>query len=261
MALSLVIINADDFGMNSAVNSAIFSGMEQGLVTSTSIMANMPGFEEAVGLVRDHDELRGRVGVHLNLTEGKPLSKPILSCRLFCGADGSFYFKRERPLFRFEKPVKAAAYEELRMQLQKVVSAGIIPTHLDSHHHIHTEWAVVPLVRRLAKEFRIPRIRLTRNMGRQPSYLKRLYKTVFNRWQLGRHTGLDNTDLFGDIGDMVYHSRAGWPEGASIEIMVHPLFNEKGELVDLNRQPLQPQLAPILRQPLNLSLLKSEFHS
>jgi chitin disaccharide deacetylase len=261
MALSLVIINADDFGMSSAVNSAIFSGMEQGLVTSTSIMANMPGFEEAAGLARDRDELRGRVGVHLNLTEGKPLSQPILSCRLFCGADGSFYFKRERPLFRLEKPVKAAAYEELRMQLQKVVSAGIIPTHLDSHHHIHTEWAVVPLVRRLAKEFRIPRIRLTRNMGRQPSYLKRLYKTVFNRWQLGRHTGLNNTDLFGDIGDMVYHSRAGWPEGASIEIMVHPLFNEKGELVDLNQQPLQPQLAPILRQPLSLSPLKSEFHS
>jgi chitin disaccharide deacetylase len=261
MTLSLVTINADDFGMNSTVNRAILSSVEQGLVTSTSIMANMPGFEEAVGLVRAHDELRGRVGVHLNLTEGRPLSQPILGCRVFCGADGSFYFKRERPLFRLEKPVKAAAYEELRMQLQKVVEAGITPTHLDSHHHIHTEWAVVPLVRRLAKEFRIPRIRLTRNMGRQPNYLKRLYKAVFNRWQLGRHTGLNNTDLFGDIDDMVYHARSRWPEGSTIEIMVHPLFNEQGELVDLNRRPLQPQLAPILRQPLTLSPSKSELHS
>lgn len=261
MTLSMLIINADDFGLSSTVNRAILSSVEQGLVNSTSIMANMPGFDEAVRLVRDHDELRGRVGVHLNLTEGKPLSQPILGCQLFCGADGSFYFKRERPLFRLEKRVKAAAYEELRMQLQRVVAAGIIPTHLDSHHHIHTEWAVVPLVRRLAKEFRIPRIRLTRNMGRQHSYLKRLYKTVFNRWQLGRHTGLNNTDLFGDITDMVYHSRGGWPEGKKIEIMVHPLFNEGGELVDLNRQPLQPQLAPIMRQPLHPRPLKSELHS
>ena len=261
MSLSLVIINADDFGLSSTVNRAILTGIEQGLVTSTSIMANMPGFEEAVGLVGDYDELRGRVGVHLNLTEGRPLSQPILSCRLFCDADGSFYFKRERPIFQLGKLVKAATYEELRMQLEKVVGAGIKPTHLDSHHHIHTEWAIMPLVRRLAKEFRIPRIRLTRNMGRQPSYLKQLYKTVFNRWQLGRHTGLSNTDLFGDIGDLVYHSRSGWPEGKKIEIMVHPQFNENGELVDLNRQLLQPQLAPILRQSLNLSPLKSELHS
>src|ERR1700734_1066609 len=100
MTLSLVIINADDFGMSSAVNSAILSGVEQGLVTSTSIMANMPGFEEAVRLEREHDLLRGRVGVHLNLTEGRPLTAPILACSIFCGADGSFFFKRDRPLFR-----------------------------------------------------------------------------------------------------------------------------------------------------------------
>jgi len=252
MTLSVVIINADDFGMSSAVNRAILSGVEQGLVTSTSIMANMPGFEEAVRLEREHDLLRGRVGVHLNLTEGRPLTAPILACSIFCGADGSFFFKRDRPLFRLGKPVRDAVYEELRTQLQRVVDAGITPTHLDSHHHIHTEWAVVPLVCRLAKEFRIPRIRLTRNMGRPPGFLKRIYKAVFNRWQLGRQTGLHNTDLFGDIADMLYQARNGWPEGKMIEIMVHPLFNHDGELVDMNEEPLQRQLAPILQQPLNL---------
>jgi hypothetical protein len=257
----MVIINADDFGMSSTVNRAILSGVERGLVTSTSIMANMPGFDHAAGLVRERSDLRGRVGVHLNLTEGRPLSEPIQHCQIFCGADGFFTFKRERPLFRLAKATKEAAYEELRMQLQKVVEAGIQPIHLDSHHHIHTEWAVAPLVRRLAKEFRVPRIRLTRNMGRQPNYLKRLYKTIFNRWQLGRDAGLSNTDLFGDIGDMVFHSRAGWPAGKKIEIMVHPLFNDEGTLVDYNRQPLQWQLEPILRQPLHLSPSIAELQS
>jgi chitin disaccharide deacetylase len=261
MILALVIINADDFGMNSAVNRAILSGVELGLVTSTSIMANMPGFDHAAGLVRERSDLRGRVGVHLNLTEGQPLSGPIQHCRTFCGADGSFAFKRERPLFRLAKSAKEAVYEELRMQLQKVVEAGIQPVHLDSHHHIHTEWAIAPLVSRLAKEFHVPRIRLSRNMGRQSNYLKRLYKTIFNRWQLGRDSGLSNTDLFGDIGDMVFHSRAGWPAGKKIEIMVHPLFDDEGTLVDYNRLPLQSQLAPILREPLILSTSIAELQS
>ncbi len=261
MSLSSVIINADDFGISSVVNRAILFSVEQGLVTSTSIMANMPGFEEAVSMEREYDVLRGRVGVHLNLTEGKPLTEPILGCGVFCDSDGSFFFKRERPLFRLGKPVRDAAYEELRSQLQRVVEMGIIPTHLDSHHHIHTEWAIAPLVCGLAKEFRIPRIRLTRNMGRPPSFLKRLYKAIFNRWHLGRQTGLHNTDLFGDIPDMLYEAKSGWPEGKNIEIMVHPLFNENGELVDMNQKPLQQALAPILRQPLNLSPLKSELHS
>src|ERR1700753_2195819 len=80
MALSTLIINADDFGLSSIVNRAILVSMEKGLVTSTSIMANMPGFDHAIGLVRVHSKLAGRVGVHLNLTEGQPLSKPILGC-------------------------------------------------------------------------------------------------------------------------------------------------------------------------------------
>src|SRR6201996_9739990 len=85
MALSTLIINADDFGLSSIVNRAILSGMEEGLVTSTSMMANMPGFEHGVGLARVHAKLAGRIGVHLNLTEGPPLTKPVLDLPLFCG--------------------------------------------------------------------------------------------------------------------------------------------------------------------------------
>src|ERR1700742_389850 len=98
MALSTLIINADDFGLSSVVNRAILASMEEGLVTSTSMMANMPGFDHAIGLARVHAKLAGRIGIHLNLTQGRPLSEPILDCPQFCDASGEFVYRRE-PLF------------------------------------------------------------------------------------------------------------------------------------------------------------------
>jgi predicted glycoside hydrolase/deacetylase ChbG (UPF0249 family) len=252
MALSTLIINADDFGMSSSVNLAILTSIETGLVTSTSMMANMPGFESAVTLVREHKDLQNRIGVHLNLTEGRPLSRPILDCPLFCSVDGYLALDREYPLFHLSRKEKDAAYTELKTQLERVLAAGIRPIHLDSHHHIHTEWAIAPLVCRLAREYQIPRIRLTRNIGRPPAYPKRIYKHLFNRWRLAGPAKLKNTDYFGDIGDLLYFSKHHWPTGKTIEVMVHPLFDEKGGLVDLDRKDLRRQLSPILKQPIDL---------
>ena len=42
-----LIVNADDFGMSAAVNKAILKAFQEKLISSTSIMANMPGFDEA----------------------------------------------------------------------------------------------------------------------------------------------------------------------------------------------------------------------
>lgn len=248
MALSTLIINADDFGLSSIINRAILASMEKGLVTSTSIMANMPGFEHAIGLVRVHAKLAGRVGVHLNLTEGRPLSRPILDCPRFCNPRGEFIYNRQH-IFQLSKKERDAVYTEFKAQLERVLAEGVQPIHLDSHHHVHTEWALAPLVRRLGLEYGIPRIRLTRNIGTMPSVPKRLYKAVFNRFRL---SGFRNTDYFGDITDMNYFSRKVHEPGKVFEIMVHPLFDETGGLIDLDHQPLQTRLEPILNHPVNL---------
>lgn len=249
MALSRLIVNADDFGISNAVNRAILESIECGLVTSTSIMANMPGFEDALIHVHEHASLGGKIGVHLNLTEGRPLSRPILDCPAFCNGRGGFVYKRQRPMFRLSRQEKMAVYTEMKTQLERVLAAGIHPTHLDSHHHIHTEWAIAPLVCRLGREYGITRIRLTRNMGKVPGLPRRIYKKVFNRWRIGNRRDFQNTDLFGDIEDCKAFTRHQSVEGKSIEIMVHPLFNEKGELVDLDRKDLYQQLESILKQP------------
>jgi hypothetical protein len=276
MRFSRLIVNADDFGYSEAVNKAILTGFESALLTSTSLMANMPGFDDAVGIVGRGDVLGQKVGVHLNLTEGFALSGALAACRRFCESDGRFIYRRDRSLFRLSRQERVAVYAELRMQLERVLAAGIQPTHLDSHHHVHTEWAIAPLVCRLARTYGIRRVRLTRNIGPVGNRAKHWYKTFFNYWFLGRRSGLvDNTDYFGDVGDMNYfldiggrgmggRTGAGGRSGAggkrmvgggriarggpgdpSFEIMVHPMFDPSGRLVDLGGRDLREELRAV----------------
>jgi predicted glycoside hydrolase/deacetylase ChbG (UPF0249 family) len=273
MTLSGLIVNADDFGYSLSVNQAILRSFERSLVNSTSLMANMPGFGHAVGLIQEHTVLQGKVGLHLNLTEGAPLSRRILAFSFFCDSGGRFIYDRSRPLFRLSRPEQTALYEEMQAQLERLREAGIQPTHLDSHHHVHTEWAIAPLVCRLARAYGIRRIRLTRNMGTVDNYPRRLYKKVFNRWYLGPRSGLANTDYFGDIRDMKTFSgmtgegagelgagtaaAGSGGAGRSFEIMVHPLFDERENLVDYDHKDLQQELQPILH--LNTKLSDSTY--
>ena len=65
-----IIVNADDFALTDGVSRGIARLMEMGAVTSTSVMTCAEG---AKGRVRRHaGTLRGRAGVHLQLTAGKP---------------------------------------------------------------------------------------------------------------------------------------------------------------------------------------------
>jgi predicted glycoside hydrolase/deacetylase ChbG (UPF0249 family) len=251
---SRLIVNADGLGISNTVNRAILESIESGLVTSTSIMANMPGFEDAVMLLREHGNLNMRVGVHLNLTVGYPLSRTIVDCPRFCNDNGRFVYDRKRWLFRLSRAERRAIYEEMKAQIERVLAAGIIPTHLDSHHHLHTWWGIAPVVCRLGREYGIRRIRLTRNVGRRPTLAKSIYKTLFNKWRLGSRHDFHNTDYFGDIEDVNVFSRQNRVKGKTVEIMVHPLFNEEGELVDLDHQNLYDRLWKILEKQPALSL-------
>lgn len=66
-----LIINADDFGYSKAVNLGIMESHINGVLTSTTLMANMPGVDHAVSLLKDMPNLC--VGAHLTLTCGKPM--------------------------------------------------------------------------------------------------------------------------------------------------------------------------------------------
>jgi len=67
-----IIINADDFGYSKAVNYGIIDSYLDGVVRSTTLMANMDGFDHAVDLAKKHRGLA--VGVHLTISTGRPLT-------------------------------------------------------------------------------------------------------------------------------------------------------------------------------------------
>jgi len=84
-----IIINADDFGLCDRVNKAVAQAHTDGVLTSATIMANMPAAGEAVKTAKKLPDLS--VGVHLNLSEGRAVSKDsCIDCLL--NVDGCFAF-------------------------------------------------------------------------------------------------------------------------------------------------------------------------
>jgi predicted glycoside hydrolase/deacetylase ChbG (UPF0249 family) len=153
-----IIINADDFGLCEGVNKAVAQAHTQGVLTSTTIMANMPAAQQAIKIARQLPTLG--VGVHLNLFEGKPVSKnACVDCLL--AIDGQFAYSPSRLslLSAVKREIRNAIATELAAQIQWAIDNGLKPTHLDSHKHIHSFPAIYPMVCELAKSFKIPAIR------------------------------------------------------------------------------------------------------
>jgi predicted glycoside hydrolase/deacetylase ChbG (UPF0249 family) len=153
-----IIINADDFGLCDGVNRAVVQAHTQGILTSTTIMANMPAARQAVELAKQLPTLG--VGVHLNLFGGKPVSKDACVARLL-NTDGEFAYSPVRLslLSVVSRKIRNAITAELAAQIQWVIDNGLKPTHLDSHKHIHNFPVIFPIVCELAKNFKIAAIR------------------------------------------------------------------------------------------------------
>lgn len=150
----LLIVNADDFGLNAAANAGIIECHQVGSVTSTTLMANAPGFEEAVVLAKANPGLG--VGLHFNLTWGKPLSEPSISGAMV-DQSGMFLERGRLGRLAISGRLQAAAIErELEAQFQRLRSHGVRVTHVDSHQHVHAFAPVFSAVARLCARERIP---------------------------------------------------------------------------------------------------------
>src|SRR5262245_8677960 len=97
-----VFVTADDFGRSSTINQAVVAGVESGCLSHASIMANGDAFREGCELAVVHG-FAERVGLHFNLTDGKPLSWAMASCPRFC-QQGQFV---SRMWTRVVKPLSA----------------------------------------------------------------------------------------------------------------------------------------------------------
>lgn len=152
-----LIVNADDFGMTRGISDGILDGHRRGIITSTTIMANMPDFSRAAEGARACPNLG--VGLHLNLIDGRPVSTQALPGLV--DKEGNFFGSVAALLKQlYSGQVPAGALEaELRAQIEKALSPLPVLTHLDGHKHLHVLPALLPIVLRLAREYGIRCVR------------------------------------------------------------------------------------------------------
>ena len=154
-----LIVNADDLGWTQGVNRGIAEAHRNGIVTSSSILANGKAFVGAVDLVRAVPGLG--VGVHLNLSDGAPVAAPE-QVKHLVNAAGMLKGGPENLLVRLAR--RGLALDEVEQewdaQIRKVRGAGIQPTHLDGHKHVHMLPGLFEIVLRLAKRHGIGAVRV-----------------------------------------------------------------------------------------------------
>ena len=109
--MKYLIVNADDFGASAGINRGILEAHVRGVLTSTSLMVNMPAVAEAVRSSRDYPALS--IGLHVNFTN-----------------------ESEGPVVDLDDDEACRA--ELARQFEMFGDVmGCLPSHIDSHHHVH----------------------------------------------------------------------------------------------------------------------------
>lgn len=164
-----VIINADDLGLDPGVNRGIIEAIERGVVTSATVMANMPAAAEALAWANRTPQ--AGIGVHLNLTTGRPLSGAAAVPSL-TSPSGEFWPRRQlwaRALAGhslggggWRGLAADDIRREWRAQVSRVLESGVAVTHLDSHQHIHLLPSLMRIAGEIAREFGIRYLRLPR---------------------------------------------------------------------------------------------------
>ena len=228
-----IIVNADDFGFSDGATEGILRSHLRGVVTSTTIAANMPAAASAIGRLAEAPRLG--VGVHLNVSQGPPLSKEGLR---LAGPDGMMNLSAVGVITGcvIHTWMLDAIEAEFDAQIRWALDHGVLPTHLDSHRHSHGFTPVFARVAALARRYDIPFVRRHREHlpgGGWPSCPLRQRRISELLNVLGEVNRLIAGDLFGTLGVWgVRHTGqidAGWlakaaqqaPPGV-VEIMVHP---------------------------------------
>lgn len=145
-----LIVNADDFGFTSGVNRGIVEAHTHGIVTSTTLMANGPAFDEAVRLAKTVPDLS--VGCHVVLIDGQPLLEAKRLPTLAAAQNGGSQFRGSLKMFAARALTARLDSNEIEAeataQIHKLQSAGISVSHVDTHKHAHLFPSVLrPLLR------------------------------------------------------------------------------------------------------------------
>jgi len=190
-----LLIIADDLGLHPAVNDGIIFLLKNRRITGASLMANGEAFDDAISRLKHVEYVEGRpphVGVHLVLVEEKSLTGIKLPKN-----HKIFFIKYILGLIK-NKDIE----KEIRAQLEKCLSSGIVPSFLNSHQHLHLLPGILNIVTKVAKENGINYIRLVNEPLRGRGRLFRKTQLLFLRFLSGfakrrlNKAGLKYNDIF-----------------------------------------------------------------
>jgi predicted glycoside hydrolase/deacetylase ChbG (UPF0249 family) len=131
-----LIVNADDFGYSPLVNEGIIESIKKGIVRSTSALANFPAIEEARYMFKEVERIAS-IGIHFNLTEGRPVLPPKEVYSLV-DRDGNLWGPRKFVYRLLEGRIKFShMMKELNAQVGRLISLGFSLSFFDSHQGLH----------------------------------------------------------------------------------------------------------------------------
>ncbi len=148
-----LIVNADDLGLTRGVNRGIFETVRDGIVTSTTLMANSAAYQDAVEQISaNRNSGRPSVGCHILLVDGEPLSPAASVSSLLESKNENGSFRTNLlPFLGLAAQGKIDSGEierEATAQFKKIQSSGVKISHFDTHKHTHIFPAVYqPLIR------------------------------------------------------------------------------------------------------------------
>lgn len=233
--MRLLIINADDFGLNDACNEGIIETFLAGSVTSTTLMVNGDSAQRASELALENLSLG--VGLHFNLTWGKPISD-LDKIPALIDENGLFLSRDAlaKKLLLGRVP-SAQINTEFQAQIERMHELGLSPTHIDSHQHVHGFNAIFSVIANYAQENKIP-MRVpwvadisSQNLARK---LRRfLLQTMLSRsvatwqntvqWNDGLGSIFDLATIGSQLEDKHYQQILKQTKAQAFELMVHPV--------------------------------------
>ncbi|QRG67553.1 chitin disaccharide deacetylase [Brevibacillus choshinensis] len=235
-----LVVNADDFGYSKGVNLGILEAHVEGIVSSATMMMNMPGVAHAFRLAADTPTLG--VGVHLVLTCGSPLEANVPTL-----TDENGMFRRGQA--HLEDVSAEEVEREFTAQLETFFRSGRKPTHIDSHHHVHARETILPVVLRLAERHGLPvRYPWAFEQAAERSHTTKVHTTE------GFSHHFYGADLTADGLIAIIEGLSG---SATAEIMTHPAYVDeellKGSSYAIPRaRELQILTAPKVKEYIKL---------
>jgi chitin disaccharide deacetylase len=159
-----LIVCADDFGLDEAVNAAVEAAHRDGILTCASLMVGAPAAADAVARAKRLPGLR--VGLHLVLTDGTSMLPPERIPALV-DARGRFDdgMARAGVRFFFSPAARRQLALEIRAQFAAFAATGLALDHANAHRHFHLHPTIAALMIGIGREFGLQAVRVPAEPG------------------------------------------------------------------------------------------------